>query len=386
MKKAKVILNIILTAIILLMPIPVLADSADTDEYATVELYEKAQVIKVENVEPEPIEGIEDYTFQEQVITVKILSGNHKGQTLEALNTLSGSIGWDLAVKPGDKVILYMLESNGELTEIYLSDMFRTSYVNYLILLFVLSLVVVGGVKGIRALVALGLTVLGIYKVLLPVLLKGGSPLFTTILILIGVTLLTMVIVAGFTKKALAATLGTMGGVIIAGILALIIGDLAHFTGYASEESRMLLYVEGLNINMQGLLFAGILIGALGATMDVAMSIASAIEEIKKADPTLTTKDLMRAGMNVGRDIMGTMANTLILAYTGGALPLLILFMAYNTSAVHIFNSELIATEIVRAVAGSIGLIFSVPITAFLASLLFAHSNNTREFAQDSSV
>ncbi len=376
MKKIKVLASILFLAFIFVMPGPILANSDNGDEPVLNETYEKAEVIKVDNVESEPIEGVEGQTFQEQVITVKMLSGDHKGQTLEAHNTLSGSMGWDLEVKPGDKVILYIIEHDGEPTEIYLSDMSRVPYVNYLIIFFMLALVVVGGIKGIKALVALGLTILGVYKILLPALLQGNSPLLMTVLVLIGVTLITMVIIAGVTKKAVSATLGTIGGVVVAGILALLVGDLAHFTGYASEESRMLLYVEGLNINVQGLLFAGIIIGALGAAMDVAISIASAIEEIKKANPELTAADLMRAGMNVGRDVMGTMANTLILAYTGGALPLLILFMAYDTSPVHIFNSELIATEIVRAVAGSIGLVFCIPITAFSASLLFARNDD----------
>ncbi|NLB88705.1 MAG: YibE/F family protein, partial [Syntrophomonadaceae bacterium] len=267
----------------------------------------------------------------------------------------------------------YMIEHGGELTEIYLSDMVRVPYLNYLVIFFVVFLILIGRIQGIKSLVALGLTIIGVYKILLPALLKGMSPLFITILISLAVTLATMIIVAGLTKKAFAATMGTIGGVLVAGLLALIVSKLAYLTGYASEESRMLLYVDGLNINMQGLLLAGIIIGALGATMDVAISIASSIEEIRKANPELPMPALMRAGLNVGRDIMGTMTNTLILAYAGGALPLLMLFMAYATPSVSIFNSELIATEIVRALTGSIGLIFSVPITAFIASLLSAN-------------
>lgn len=370
MKGIKVLVSILTLLLFLLTSAPVMASPNIGDEKVPKEKYEKAQVIKVHNVESDQVEGMEGQVFQEQVITVKMLSGSYKGQTLEAYNTLSGSKGWDLDVKPGDKVILYITEHQGEIAEIYLSDMARAPYLTYLITLFIISLIIVGGIKGIKSLVALGLTIIAIYKILLPALLKGSSPLIITIIILIAVTLVTMIVIAGFSKKSISATLGTIGGVVVAGILALIVGDLAHLTGYASEESRMLLYVEGLNINMQGILLSGIIIGALGATMDVAMSIASAIEEIRKANPQLSTTALMRAGMNVGRDIMGTMANTLILAYAGGSLPLILLFMAYDTSSVHIFNSELIATEVVRAVAGSIGLIFCVPITAFIASLL----------------
>ncbi len=365
------ILSLVLLFVI---AIPVFAKQVDVHKQQ--EIYEKARVLKVINLTPQELSGMEGYTIQEQVVTVKVLSGHKKGEILEITNTLSGSKGWDLEVKPNDKVILYEVIYEDSSSEIFLFDMARMPYLNYLILFFVLSIIAIGGIRGIKSLVALGLTVLAIYKILLPALLKGGSPILITILMLMVVTLMTMLIIAGFTKKSISATLGTIGGVIVAGVLALIIGDLAHLTGFATEESRMLLHVDGLSIDMQGLLFAGIIIGALGATMDVAMSIASSIEEVKKANPSLSAQDLMRAGMNVGRDIMGTMTNTLILAYTGGALPLLILYLAYDTSAIQIFNSELIATEIVRAIAGSIGLVFSVPITAFIASILASRQSH----------
>ncbi|NLJ72976.1 MAG: YibE/F family protein [Syntrophomonadaceae bacterium] len=369
MQKRKLLVGILTLLIVLIFSIPTFADMS---EGTFKESYEKAVVVEVEDREFQ--ETYDDYSFQEQLVTVKMLTGDNKGDLVTVINTLSGSVGWDLEVKPNDKVVLYIVEENGQV-EKYISDMIRTPYLNYLIIFFVLAIVIIGGIKGVKSLVALGLTILAIYKILLPALLKGSSPLLITMFILIGVTLLTMFIIAGFTRKAVAATLGTIGGVIIAGVLALLVGNLAHLTGFASEESRMLLHVEGLTLNIKGLLSAGIIIGALGATMDVAMSIASSISEIKKANPNLKANDLMRAGMNVGRDIMGTMTNTLILAYTGTALPLLILFMAYDTTAIQIFNSELVATEIVRALAGSVGLVFSVPITAFVASFLVSRDH-----------
>lgn len=366
--KGAVCLSVLLFLCMLASGIFSFQPEAKASEDMMAELYEKALVLEVKDEVPGTEN--EEQVFTEQIIKVKVLSGKYKGRVMEARNSLSGSKGWDLVVKPGDKVVLYMTEENGKLNEVYIADMARSSYLNYLALLFIFSLVLIGGIKGIKSLVALGFTILGIYKILLPALMKGYSPLPVTIAVLIGVTLLTMFIVGGVSRKSVAATLGTVGGVIIAGLIAMYIGDLAHLTGYATEESRMLLYVDNFKIDMKGLLFAGIIIGALGATMDVAISIASAIDEIKKANPGLTKAQLIGAGMNVGRDIMGTMANTLILAYTGGALPLLLLFMAYNTPGIRIFNAEMIATEIVRALAGSIGLIFCVPLTAVIAGIL----------------
>jgi len=369
MQRKQFFTSIILISILLILCV---GTTAYAEEELNQEKYEKAHVLSIQDIEADNEDG---NVFQEQIIKAKVLSGKYKGQVLEARNTLSGSPGWDVVVEAGDEVILYITEdADGAINEVYVSDLARDSFLKYLIIGFILCLVIIGGIKGIKALLALGITALAIYKILLPCLLQGYSPLPITILLLVGVTLITMFLVGGLTKKSIAATIGTVGGVIIAGILAIIIGDLAHLTGFATEESRMLLYVENLKMNIQGLLFAGIIIGALGATMDVAISIASSVDEVKKVKPGLKTIELFKAGMNVGRDIMGTMTNTLILAYAGGALPLLLLFLSYGTSGTRIFNSELIATEVVRALVGSIGLIFTVPITALVASVLATKS------------
>jgi len=335
-------------------------------------VHEKGEVLEVEELGDSSYQGQEG-RFVEQKVTVRILSGEYKGQKYETINALSNTPGIDLNVKPGDKVVLYLSEENGCLEKVYISDMVRSNYVNYLLIAFVSLLVLVGGVKGIKALVALGFTILVVFKVLLPALINGYAPLPITTVILVVVTVFTMLVVAGFSSKSFAATLGTIGGVMVAGYLAYWVGDLAHLYGLATEESRMLLYVPNLELDMKGILFSGIIIGALGAIMDVAMSIASAMDEVRKANHGLSRWKLILSGMNVGRDIMGTMANTLILAYTGGALPFLLLYMAYSTSTLRVINSELIVTEIVRALVGSIGLILSVPITAFFAGIFMGN-------------
>jgi len=186
------------------------------------------------------------------------------------------------------------------------------------------------------------------------------------------VSLIVFRIVGGKTVKSLAAAIGTLLGVTIAGLLAWIVGNMMHMSGMSSEESRILLYSMDMKIDFQGLLFASILIGALGAIMDVGMSIASAIDEVRKVHPEANLKNLFQAGMNVGRDVMGTMSNTLILAYTGSALPLLLLLIANNISLAKIINSEMIAVEILRALAGSIGLVLCIPITAIVSAFIYS--------------
>ncbi len=346
----------------------------DDEQYQ--ERYEKAVVLEVTDKGEEEIEALQG-KIVEQEVKVRLLDGSDKGKVLTAINTLSGSPGFDLHLSPGDKVVIYIAEytdanADESVNTIYVSDRVRSPALVWIICVFAGLLLIIGRLQGAKALFGLGVTVLGIYKVLLPGLMAGKSPLPLTVLVLIAVTLITMICIAGFSRKALAATLGTLGGLIVAGWLAYTFGDLAQLSGLATEEERMLMYVENINFDMRGLLFAGILIGAVGAIMDVTMSVASAISEIKRVNPDMKTTELIAAGMNVGRDIMGTMANTLILAYTGGALPFMLLFMVYEMEPLRIVNWELIVTEIIRALVGSIALIISVPITAVIAGWLTA--------------
>ncbi len=359
------------------------ADQETEKQYR--ESYEKATVLEVQSIEPPQNDDL-DSGIIEQKVKVRVLTGAYSGKELDVINNFSGSAGIDINVKPGDQVVLCFslrLGTDGgeSIESVYLSDRVRTPALGWLLLLFTGLILAVGRLQGLKALLGLGATALGIYTILLPGLMAGKNALPLTIMVLVGVTMITMVFVAGFTRKALAATLGTMGGLIIAGILAYVFGDIAMLSGLGTEEERMLLYIDNVKIDMRGLLFSGILIGAVGAIMDVAMSVASTISEVKKADPEMKTIPLIGAGMNVGRDIMGTMANTLILAYTGSALPLMLLFIAYKMEPIRILNWEMIATEIVRALVGSIALIICIPITALVAGWL----NNRKPAAVDSS-
>ncbi|RYD06678.1 hypothetical protein N752_03115 [Desulforamulus aquiferis] len=233
-------------------------------------------------------------------------------------------------------------------------------------------MIVIGGIKGLKSVISLGVTGAGIFYILLPMLFKGYDPILSTVFVAAVLTSFTMILVHGFNIKTFSGIIGTTSGVVVAGVLAMLVGKAARLTGFSSEEMQMLLYIpQQVDFNFQGLLFAGMIIGALGAVMDVGISVASAIEEVKRVNPLLKKKELVQAGMNVGRDIMGTMANTLILAYTGGAIPLILIFMAYEMPFLKIINLDLIATEIVRALTGSIGLILAIPITAVVAGMLF---------------
>ena len=193
------------------------------------------------------------------------------------------------------------------------------------------------------------------------------NSVLTIALIIIG----TFIIIGdGINKKILTAALGTLGGVLTAGIIALIFNHIAKMTGACEDAIQLSINASTINFNFRDLLFVGIIVSALGACMDVGMSIASSLDEIKIKNPDITWKELLKSGMNIGRDVIGTMTNTLILAYVGGSLTLILLFMACNMSLTEILNKETIAEEIISAVAGSMGVVFTVPITSFIYSLL----------------
>lgn len=335
----------------------------------TEAIIERARILEVEAYDESSEEGVP--FFQYNRVKLKILSGSYKGQEFETTHILTGSVGYDIIVQPGDKVLVTIDELDDGLTEVYISEYLRDSYVLTLAIIFILLLLLVGRMKGFKTIITLVLTIGLVLKVLLPGLLAGYNPILLTIFISFVITLITITMVGGLNKKSLAAIIGILGGVFCAGLIAYIIGSKVRLTGLSSQEAMMLMYIpQGVKFNFSGLLFAGIILGALGAVMDVGMSIASSIEEIKTLNPNITSKQLFVSGMNVGRDIMGTMANTLILAYTGSAIPLLLLFTAYQESFIKIINLDLIATEIVRALAGSIGLILSIPLTALAAGIL----------------
>jgi len=329
----------------------------------------RGRVVQVEDLEPE--EAVRNFVKKEQLATVEITRGQFRGQQFRLLNSLMGHPQFDLHLTKGREVILWgEVDEAGKLQQVYLQDFARDSYLYLLAGAFVLALLLVGRRKGLATVLTLAVTVLAIFYILLPLLMAGHPPTGITILVAAGVTLVTMVFVGGLHWKTAAAVTGTVGGVLIAGLLSLLVGSAVRLTGFSSEEAQMLLYMESGPPDVRGLLFAGIIIGSLGAVMDVAMSIAAATHEVHCVNPRLCFRELFRSAMNVGRDVMGTMANTLILAYVGSTLPLLLLFMGYQMPWVSIINSDLIATEVVRALAGSIGLVATIPLTALTAGLL----------------
>lgn len=363
------VLLLILLISFIILPAPAFAQGVEdmTDKTVRGKIL---QITKDESIQQQP--SYDDYEIHYYQVMIRVLSGEYKDEIIEAQHVVDERMVYKLEVDEGDEVLIYLeVDEFGELITAYIAEIYRQKYLLYLLIFFLLTLTIFGGIKGLKTIFTLAITGLAVFKLLLPGLMAGYNPIILTVVISAGITAITLIIISGWNKKTAAAIIGTTGGVLAAGIIALLFGTLSKLTGLGEQEAQMLMFIpQTTGFDFQGLLFAGIIIGALGAVMDVGMSISSSMNEIRSIKPDIKSKDLINAGMNVGRDIMGTMSNTLILAYAGASLPLLLLFFAHEIPMYEFINWETISTEILRALAGSIGLILTIPLTAISVTFL----------------
>lgn len=310
------------------------------------------------------------------LVKVKVTSGDHKGAILTLDNLIDDKTYRETTAKKGDSVLINITENaDGSIKSAYIYELDRYETIYALILVFVLLLGIVGGIKGLKSVISLFLTGIVVLKILIPLIIAGFNPIITTILLCIGISIINLLIIGGKNKKTAAAIIGTIGGVLIASIIGIYVCNKLNLTGLTDEEIQMTIYIaQNSAFNFKGLLFSGILMGSLGAVMDVSMSIASSVAEVKESTPNTNIKLLFKSGMNIGRDIMGTMANTLILAYAGESMYLIMLIYSYNLPMYRILDQDAIASAILNSIAGSIGLILAVPITAIVTAILLNHS------------
>lgn len=315
-----------------------------------------------------------DVYIGDQTVQLELLSGDHAGESVEATSSSAYLYGVHCTV--GMKVIAIVSESNGELvTSVYGYN--RAPALYAIVALFLLSILVIGGKRGLYSVIGLVFTFISILWFFLPAIYRGWSPILAAIVVVILTTLVTMYLVGGFTAKATAAVLGTVLGVLAAGVLAWIFGKITHVTGYNVSDIENLIYVqEETGIQVGELLFAGILIAALGAVMDVSMSISSTLQELHEQNPTMTARQLCRSGMTVGRDMMGTMSNTLILAFAGGSINTIVMFYAYDYEYLQLINLYDMAIEIIQGISASMGVILTVPFVSCIGAWLIVKHRN----------
>lgn len=302
-----------------------------------------------------------------QLVKLKVTSGKWKGKTMEADS--SSAYLYGAHCKKGSRVIALISEANGSFSaSVYSVD--REMQVYLIIAIFLLTLIIIGGKQGLASVIGLAFTAICILFLFLPMIYKGHSPILAAVLVVILTTIVTMYIVGGASGKTAVAIAGTVLGVLISALFALIFCKMTDISGYNVSVIESLLYVrDQTGIEVGQLLFAGILIASLGAVMDVAMSISSTIEEISYQNPELGIKGLFFSGMRVGKDMMGTMSNTLILAFTGSSLNTMIMIYAYSYPYNQMINMYSIGIELLRGISGTIGIILAVPFVSLIGSL-----------------
>lgn len=305
----------------------------------------------------------------QQVVVVHMTSGVKKGQDLTT--TSSAGYLFGAACTMGMKVVVVQsVAGDTAITSVYSVD--RTGVIIGFGALYLLALCVIGGRKGVRGALGLVFTFAAIIFIYLPLVYLGHSPFMSAVLICALTTAVTMYLIGGATKKTLCATAGTLAGIIIAGITAALFSRASGITGWnVSDIESLLTLYETNHIQVGGLLFAGLLISSLGAVMDVAMSISSSMRELCDQNPDITRLELMRAGMRVGRDMMGTDSNTLILAFAGTSLSMMVLDYAYSLPFLQIVNSNNIGIAVMQGLSGSFGIVLSVPATVLMAGYIY---------------
>jgi len=356
--------------LILIVSIPLFAQQGT---YQDSMVYAKAEITDIQLQEIENPQGI---PLVESWIFLKILDGEFKGETKKAVFSGENELPEEMHYRKGDRVFIGIsslgIEGSTEYISIY--DMDNTKSLVVLLALMVIIVIIVGKLKGLASLLALLVTIALLFLVFIPATLKGYPSLPIAILISIVSIIITLPIIAGFKLKTLAAILGAICGIIFSSILAYTFGSIMHLAGIITNEMLTVYYASNIKIDMKGLVLSGMIIAALGAIMDVCISIASSTAEIFSANPEIDEKTAYKSVLNIGTDILGSMVNTLILAYVGSSLAL-ILFISIRIqpemSVGMILNYNLILGEIVKSAIGSIGLFVSIPITALISVKIY---------------
>lgn len=343
--------------------------SIEAEEFAE---YENGIVTHVlsDNTQADPVA---DGAYRgEQLIIVDVKTGRYAGQSLQASNFVGPLYGVPLSV--GDKVTLIISTYADGTNRATVYEYSRATPLLWVIGLFVIATLAVGGKTGAKSLVGLAVTLLGLYFILIPALFRGLPTLPTVFFVCAYVSAVSLILLGGVRKKTMCAMLGAIAGTLLAMIFGLIAQKIVRIDGMRLENVEPLLQIRqsGGSIRLRGLLVGGVIISALGAVMDVTMSLASSLTEVKAANPELTARSLMRSGMNIGRDMVGTMTNTLILAFLGSDLALILYLYSIGLQPNQLLSSPFLAIEVVSGISSSIGMILAIPITVVITSLILS--------------
>lgn len=312
----------------------------------------------------------------QQVCTVRFLSGKFKMQTAEGWNMLGGSLSQDKLFRPGDKAQAVVHHYDGEIISVNLIDYYRLDGELLLALAFAVFLVVFARGVGLRSVFSFAITILVLWKILVPLFLKGHNPIFVGLAAVAIMTFVILALVYGFDKKLLSSFCGAMSGIVFAMVLSIICTSSFHIHGAVMANSESLLYSGFQDLNLTQIFMASVCVGASGSVMDLSVDITSAVSEVVRNCPGISRKEAIKSGLTVARAAMGTMTTTLLLAYSGTCIATLMTFMAQGTPIYNILNNNIVAAEIINTIAGSFGLAMTAPLTAVIAGTVLAKSQD----------
>mgnify|MGYP000940652125 FL=1 len=329
----------------------------------------RAKVISVNNL---GINSSGIYKLGDQSAVIEIETGSHKGEQIQANNMLTGSLTIDKIFQEGDKAwVLIGFNENNEINFANMIDHYRVDKELLLIGVFALVIIIFSGFTGVRTLLSIAFALLSIWKILIPAMLHGYHPLLVALIVGNVLTIVTLLLVAGFSKKAYAAIISATICSLATCFLAITFGSLFNIHGAVMEGAESLLYSGFMKLDLTSIFQAGIYLASSGAILDLAIDISSALEEIVKNSPEITQTELVKAGLNIGKSVVGTQTTTLLLAYVGSYITVLMVYMAQGTPLMNILNSKPIAAEILHTFVGCLGLVLVSPLTSLVCGFIF---------------
>ena len=336
----------------------------------------RGEVTQVDNSEIQRL-GMIKKGFQ--TVELKILDGPFKGESVEGGNQLMGRLDLDKLYRVGDiALVVLSLNEKGEIAYVNPQDHYRIGFELTLLGLFALFLILFGGWTGVKALLSFVIAALMIWKLLIPLTLKGADPILLSLGIVTGLTAIVIFLVAGFTRKGLVAFIGAFCGVLISCLLAVYFTKKFHVHGAVMPFAETLLYSGYGHLDLAKIYVAAVFLAASGAVMDLAMDVSASMHEVVRKKPDITIFEAIGSGFSVGRAVVGTMTTTLLLAYSGGYITLLMAFMAQGVPLVNLFNLIYVGAEVLKTLVGSFGLVTVAPFTAVAGGVVFVKFKKTR--------
>jgi uncharacterized membrane protein len=357
-----VLAALVLLAVLLLLP----------TGYEGAVNYQTADRVRAEVLETDESDIVDTGLIRtgEQRCRVKLLGGHFKGETVDAVNRLNGSLAQDKIFTPGDIAFVVVSHSDGKVITVSMTDHYRLDKEAVLAGLFLLLLVLFAGSTGIRAILSFVDTILLMWKVLVPCLLRGWNPVWVALALVLVLTGMILSLIYGFDRRCLAATAGAALGIAVTAVLGVVFTDLFRIHGAVMESSESLLYAGYQTLDLTRIFMASIFLGSSGAVMDLSVDICSSVYEVIQKRPDIGPREAIASGFAVGRAACGSTTTTLLLAYSGSYIALLMVFMAQGTPVSFILNYKYVAAEIVHTVVGSFGLVTVAPLTAITSGLL----------------